>query len=383
MATATQQRPSQQQLQPASELDSLFQQVLENTPRNQKIKATIDQLMSRVKLLEELLPPTMKGQAERLIKRAQLTLSRRQELDEVDPTSFMRCVLEAAELGLAIDGKLAHAVVYNNKVKDPKTGRDVWRKEAQLQVDYKGLISVARRTGLIKSISADVIKAGDTFRAYRDDDKPHIFHERKLGDNHGDVLGAFAIVTLPDGTWDFCVMDIAELNRIQAKSKAKSFGPWTTDIDEMRKKTVIRRLMKLFQEDPGIQKVLEIEDRDYEVDEPPPPAPPTRGRHQIAAPRYEPEPENLPPAGQQHEEDLPQQSQPSAQDHEHADFCNDLFAKIAASATPAELASIGVEIDENAAYLGAEAHNQAMVAFKARQGQLTSNGKPRRTADAM
>jgi recombinational DNA repair protein RecT len=61
-------------------------------------------------------------------------------------------------------------------------------------------------------------------------------------------------------------MDILELNRIRQKSKAKDSGPWVTDTNEMRKKTVLKRALKLYCDDPGLTRALEFDDVEYETD---------------------------------------------------------------------------------------------------------------------
>lgn len=193
--------------------------------------------------IEELLPPTMKGQGARLAKRAALTFAKDEKLEECPPAAFVRCVLEAAEAGFAIDGKMCYVLRY----------KQTW----QMQLDYKGIIAAARRTGRIVDVWADVVCAGDDFVHRREDDRTEFHHDYALGEDRGEPIGAYAVVKLPGGHWRCEVMDIKELNRIQARAPAKN-GPWSTDVNEMRKKTVIRRCLKLYCDDPGLAKALEV-----------------------------------------------------------------------------------------------------------------------------
>lgn len=204
---------------------------------------------SNIDKIEELLPPQMKGQGARLAKRAMLTFARKPELADCPPAEFVRCVLEAAELGLAIDGKLCYVVKY----------KGTW----QCQPDYKGIVAVARRTGRIVDVWADVVREGDSFSHRRIDDRTEFAHEYALGEQRGEVIGAYSVVKLPGGHWRCEVMDRSELDRIQNRAPSKS-GPWSTDADEMRKKTVIRRCLKLYCDDPGLARALEVLD---ELDE--------------------------------------------------------------------------------------------------------------------
>jgi recombination protein RecT len=56
---------------------------------------------------------------------------------------------------------------------------------------------------------------------------------------------AYAVIHTTNGgrLWD--VMTRAEVDRIRARSRAGTDGPWVTDYAEMAKKTVLRRLFKL------------------------------------------------------------------------------------------------------------------------------------------
>ena len=139
----------------------LLEQVLAKTEKNKRIVIVAKALDDRVERLRELLPGYMKPDAERLVKRAVLTMARIPKLQECTPDSFVRCVLEAAELGLAIDGRLGHAVPFKNKVKGSE-GVERWRMECQFIPDYKGLVAVARRGGIVRDVHGDVDVADDT-----------------------------------------------------------------------------------------------------------------------------------------------------------------------------------------------------------------------------
>jgi recombination protein RecT len=198
-----------------------------------------------------------------------VTFIRRPELHNVTPESFIRCVLEAAELGLAIDGRLAHAVKFSNKQK--VNGKEVWRDEAQLMVDYKGVIATARRTNVITDCYARIVREGDRFACGDRNGQAWLEFEPSLAGG-GAVLGAFAVVKLPGGEWRHEWMNAAEIHQVRGKSKSfqKKAGPWCgteTEQDEMRKKTVIRRALKTYADDPAIARLLELDDREYEKED--------------------------------------------------------------------------------------------------------------------
>ena len=223
-------------------------------PFNHKIKAIGDALEQRIDSIESMLPDFMEGQGARLAKRAQMTFAANPDLQACPPDEFIRCVLEAAEFGFAIDGKMAYVVKYKSKF--------------QMQLDYKALVAVAKRMGTIRDIYAEIVCENDDFRAWREDGAEHLRHERVLGLERGKEIGAYAIVVLADGRWRYELMDMSELNAIEARAPSKK-GPWSTDKNEMRRKTILRKTLKLYGDDPGVLRLLELTDEEVEVDENP------------------------------------------------------------------------------------------------------------------
>jgi recombination protein RecT len=257
----------------------LLEEILARTEKSKRVLLVDGALQQRIDKLEELLPPYLKGHGARLAKRAVLTMARNAKLQECTPDSFVRCVLEAAELGLAIDGRLAHAVPFNNKVKDAD-GVERWRMECQFIPDYKGLILAARRSGIIRDIYGDVVCQNDQFDADRQGGQDVLIHKRDLKRPRGDVYAAYAVVLRPDGTWRYELMDLDELHQVRDRSKsytrtdrdgnAKPSGPWVTDPKEMYRKTVVRRVLKMYAEDGALKRALDKDDNiDVDFDAPP------------------------------------------------------------------------------------------------------------------
>jgi len=221
-------------------------------------------LVQRVKHIEEVLPDFMKGQGDRLVKRAMLTMSRNSRLMECSLESIFHAVLGAAELGLAIDGRLGHAVPYKNK-----RGNN-WVMEAQFQPDYKGIVAVARRSKTIKDCYAEVVCKGDVFEHGERGDKQHLLHTYEIDAERTQVRGAYAKIMFADGSWRYLLMSYDELMKIKKRSKSKDregnlTGPWVTDEWEMFKKTVIKRALKTYADtDMMLAKAIEHDEPDDE-----------------------------------------------------------------------------------------------------------------------
>ena len=177
----------------------------------------------------------------RVISLAILACSRTPALLECTPDSIWQSLYQASVLGLEFGGPLgqAYIVPYNNK----KTGK----KEAQLQIRYKGFIDLARRAGHIQSLQAYVVYEDDIFE-YELGLDPKLKHKPNH-DGKGFGLEKFALVyavaTMTGGIKQFEVMTSKQVNEHRDRfSKAKDFGPWKDHPVPMALKTVVRKLCK-------------------------------------------------------------------------------------------------------------------------------------------
>lgn len=255
MATQTTKAPAQAQTiekpsgpDPAKLLNEIIDRA-DAQGRGSIIAKALDQRIPRI---EEVLPPQMKGQAKRLINRAMMTFAMNPDLAECPPDQFVRCVVRAAEMGLAIDGRMCYVVRYKGFY--------------QVQADYKGLIAVARRCGVIRDCKPDIVCVGDKFRCVHENGRDELTHEYGPADRTDPemVTHAYASFLLPDGTFRVCLMTRKELDKVRNAAPSKS-GPWATWTGEMMKKTPVRRGLKMYCEDPGIVSALEDDDDAVEV----------------------------------------------------------------------------------------------------------------------
>lgn len=256
-ATAQQEKPNYDEDRAALE------RVLK-LPLSKKAAVLDDALTDRISKIEGLLPDYMKGQGERLVRRAMLTFSKTEKLQQCSPASIVQCVLEAAELGFAIDGRLCYAVPYNNKKKDA-AGKDFWVMEAQCQVDYKGLIAAAKRCRSIQDCWARLVHDKDEFELVEENGKTQYKWKPCINGKPGNAVGVLSVATHADGWYRVDFMPIAEIDAIERRSKSASagFSPWQSDKPEMQKKTGLRRLLKTFSDDQGLVRLFELDDQDF------------------------------------------------------------------------------------------------------------------------
>jgi len=264
-----QRQQTQQTVTQEQESSRTLERVLTETQKRvQQVNHSVE---SREDKIEDLLPDFMKGQSKRLIERAKLTFAKSAVLQECTPASFVKCVLEAAELGFAIDGRMCHAVPHNNKKKDAN-GNERWVKEARLNVDYKGLVAVAKRQRTVRDCWARVVLKCDTFTFDESDASQHYSYTPDLSasrDNVSDdvILGVLSVATHEDGWHRVDWMPWTDVCAIRARSpSSKGFSPWKSDPGEMGKKTGIRRLLKTFSDDPGLIRAFELDDQSITLD---------------------------------------------------------------------------------------------------------------------
>lgn len=148
-----------------------------------------------------------------------------------NPESFVNSVVQASHLGLEIGGVLGQAYLVP------------YKGEIKMMPGYRGLISLARRSGEITSINAEIVYQNDTFDLVLGI-APQVTHKPMLEGPRGEPKLAYMVANFKDGGHHFEWMTMEEIMSIKDRSSAVKSGkptPWDTDRDEMIRKTVIRR----------------------------------------------------------------------------------------------------------------------------------------------
>lgn len=118
--------------------------------------------------------------------------------------------------------------------------------QCQLIIGYRGLINMARRSGVVTELYAHCVHEHDEF--WHEYGNNPVLHHRppKLGKPRGEIIGVYAVCKMRDGAQDFEVMDIEEINKVRnmAKGAKSPSSPWNQWFGEMARKTAIRRLAK-------------------------------------------------------------------------------------------------------------------------------------------
>jgi len=232
-------------------------------PVERKPKTIADMIIARKEAFGAVLPKHLS--ADRFVKIAIAALTKSPDLAKCTIESLLMALAACSELGLEPNSPLGHAylIPFENSYRDDN---GQWRKvmECQLIIGFKGLLSVARRSGEIASISVRAVYERDVFEVKYGDEESihHTPFVPKLArnekgeptgfegpENAGRVAAAYMIAHLKDGSVQREVMWEADLLAIKARAKGMTRrdgtpnpkSPWTTDFAEMARKTVFRR----------------------------------------------------------------------------------------------------------------------------------------------
>ena len=160
-------------------------------------------------------------------------------LAECSVPSVLGYFMQAAACGLEPASTLGqcYPVPFNNK----KTGQ----KEVQFLLSYRGMLSIARRSGEIASVVAEVVHEKDEF-SIEYGMNPNLIHKPYIDGEAGAFRGAYVVVRFKGDGIDPLIkyMSKTEIDKHRARSKASNYGPWVTDYESMALKTVFRTVFK-------------------------------------------------------------------------------------------------------------------------------------------
>lgn len=167
---------------------------------------------------------------------------------------LMEAVLDCAKDGLIPDGREAALVEMGGKV-------------AYLPM-VVGVLKKIRNSGELKSISAEVVHANDTFSYHIDEDGPHFTHKPEIIKEGGDIIGAYAVAITKDGGKYFEYLRMSDLEKIKksAKGTDSAYSPWKNWPEQMYKKSAIHRLSKRLPMSTDIEDLIRRDEVLYEDD---------------------------------------------------------------------------------------------------------------------
>lgn len=218
--------------------NSLITKVNGNVVEKKKEKTIYDIIESGKEQFAAALPKHISS--ERFTRIAITCVRQNPKLAACSVPSLLGSLMTVAQLGLE-PGVLGqcYLIPFNNS----KLGTT----ECQLQLGYKGMIELLRRTGQLSDIYAYPVYSNDEFNI-------EYGLERKLTHKpaftnpagRGEVVGFYSVAILKDGTRAFEYMTKDEIIKHEEKYRKGKYKNdiWNKNFEEMAMKTVTKKMLK-------------------------------------------------------------------------------------------------------------------------------------------
>ncbi len=216
----------------ANKIQTQVNNQVANTSEKKTMQTYIKSMEGEIaKALPSVLTP------ERFTRMVLTAISSNPKLGSCTPNSFLGAMMASAQLGLEVNTPLGQAYIlpYQNK----------GVLEAQFQLGYKGLIDLAYRSGEVELVQAHIVYENDKFECeYGLDAKlVHVPADK----DRGNAVKVYAMFKTKSGGYGYEVMsmdDVKEHAKKYSKAYSSSYSPWTTNFEEMAKKTVLKKCLK-------------------------------------------------------------------------------------------------------------------------------------------
>lgn len=147
-------------------------------------------------------------------------------------TTFHRC----AQLGLEVGPDLGQAYLLPFRMRDTLT--------LQFILGYKGILTMARRSGALRRLDVHEVYQNDEFE-YSYGLNGTLHHRPTLEKDRGPIICYYGFAEFTDGGYYYTVLTLDDIDSRKQRSasvKAGRKSPWDTDPIAMSKKTVVRAM---------------------------------------------------------------------------------------------------------------------------------------------
>lgn len=230
-----------------------------------KLSAQDEVCLSLTKMEPEFaksLPPQVLSA--KFVRVAMTAIRNNPKLVECDKPSLYSAFHRCAQTGLIPDGREAAIVPFGTT--------------ATFMPMIGGITKLARNSGEIKTINAQIVYKNDAYEHWIDESGEHFKHTPARGDR-GEILLTYAFCQTKDGGVFFEEIDNSQMKAIEAMARQKS-GPWSGPFrTEMMRKSAIRRLLKYrVPSSTDVDDIIRENDEPMAAPEPPKPAETTSSR---------------------------------------------------------------------------------------------------------
>lgn len=225
-----------------SKVRAELEQATAPTPR----KTVLDLIARNEAELQHLLGPSMTVDRFRTI--ALTTFRNTPGLYECEPFSVVGALRLCAQLGLE-PGPLGLAYVVP------------FKGQATFVLGYKGMIQLAYRSGLLKSVQTAIVREGDGFD-WRLGTRPFLDHVPSGPPGDREWLAVYAVAQTKTGGAPFAVLTPEEVEARRKRSQLgkDGRGPWATDTEAMWRKSAVRALQPWLPQVPELVQAVEADE---------------------------------------------------------------------------------------------------------------------------
>ena len=205
-----------------------------------------DRLEVRKTEIKNALPPDISVDA--FIRAAMTSTQLNPDILACTFSSIWDAIMKSCRAGLLPDGVEAAIVPYKTR--------------AAFIPMVQGVLRSARRSGQIKTISANVVREGEIF-AHEITHEGEIFRHVPGDDFSAQIVRAYAVANTRDGGFFSAVMSLAEINKHRAFSRAsREDSPWNQWFEAMAIKTAIHKLGKML---PSVRDAINEDDSVHRI----------------------------------------------------------------------------------------------------------------------
>lgn len=176
------------------------------------------------------LPRALADNADRVLRTLLTEASRSPALLDCSAKSLLGGVIQVAQLGLELGGATGQAYLIP------------FKGQAQVVIGYRGFLTLAHRTTVVRRVSPRVVREGEVFEIEYGTAQ-RLVHRPNPGSTEP-VVGYYAVAEMANGGTDFEYRTKAEAERHRDRYALSKKGPWATHFDEMALKTCVRILGK-------------------------------------------------------------------------------------------------------------------------------------------
>ena len=191
-----------------------------------------DEFKQNLEAMHDKLEPILKEGTDKFIQIAANYIEQNQKLLSGDRPSLYSSIIRAAQEGLNIDGQESALVPFKGKI--------------TFMPMYRGLLKQVRNSGELACLNCGVVYEDDIFEFSVDENGEHLKHVPNFKGKKDKPTVTYCIARIKDGQAPYIeIMRESEIEDCKKSSKAGSDSPWNGKFsNEMRKKTVIRRIKK-------------------------------------------------------------------------------------------------------------------------------------------